>query len=222
MHVRNTLNHLWLGYLYQVLLTIVFSILGSHLVLLFKKKKNNFLVLAIMTMIIITSKCVAASVCLLNQHCESSSSSENYKYFTCSVLFVRHITVLVMAADIAVLLCFAWLTEHFCLLFHFPSPEQHSQTQGKPLPRLWWCWWLMRSWVFIPFSFSYFFSCRAAFHFRRLSLIIIISDRLSGVLNLSESCQARFVTLPCWKMMLKPASKYLFLHRWSKLEIDGH
>jgi len=141
------------------------------------------------------------------------------KYLTCSVVFVHHITVLVMAA---VLLRFAWLTERFCLLFHFPSPEQHSQTQGKPLPCLWWCWWPMHFWVFIPYSFSYFFSCRAAFHFHRLSLIIIISDRLSGVLNLSENCHARFVTLPCWKMMLKPASTYLFLHRWSKLEICSH
>lgn len=116
-------------------------------------------------------------------------------------------------------LCLSWLLRLLCctalhdwqngFVFFFTFPPQNSIARLKVSHSpVWWCWWLMRSWVFILFSISYF-SCRAAFHFRRLSLIIIISDRLSGVLNLSESCQARFVTLPCWKMM-------------SKLEISGH
>ncbi len=116
----------------------------------------------------ITSKCFTASVSLLNQHLEMFSSSENYKY-SHAPCFVRHITVLVMAAEIAVL-CYSalhdWHNVFSSVLSHLPSPEQHSQTQGKPPLRLWWCWWPMR---FIPFSSKCLFSCRVAFPFHCVS-----------------------------------------------------
>ncbi len=115
----------------------------------------------------ITSKCFTASVSLLNQHLEMFSSSENYKYFTCSMFCSSYHCACYGCWDCcATLLCMIDTLFLSSVLSHLPSPEQHSQTQGKPPLRLWWCWWPMR---FIPFSSKCLFSCRVAFPFHCVS-----------------------------------------------------
>lgn len=132
-----------------------------------------------MTIIIITSKCVAASVCLLNQHCESFFSSENYKYLTC---FCLSVISLCLSWLLRLLCCFALLCmidNVFVFFFTFPPQNSvarlkvsHSPVSGGVGD---WCAFGSSS-----LSLCYFFSCRAAFHFRRVLLIIIIRD---GCLN---------------------------------------
>lgn len=109
-----------------------------------------------------------------------------------------------MAAKDAVL-CFAWLTD--VCLSQFPSPEQQSQIQGKALPRLWWCWWLIRFWVFTIFSTSFFFpavhflALIFIFHILTIWLSQIWYHRLSGVwINLGKQM---FSTFLYWKIKLK-------------------
>lgn len=80
----------------------------------------------------ITSKCFTASVSLLNQHLEMFSSSENYKYLTCSMFCSSYHCACYGCWDCcAVLLCFAWLTQCFCLLFFLTFPPQNSIARLK-------------------------------------------------------------------------------------------